>query len=53
MLDIVHKNFWRRLSGFGYDIFAREEVLAVGISLFFYGFLIEKEVKPDIQKEAS
>ena len=47
------RSFGERLSSFYYDIFAREAVLAVGVNLHSYGFLAEKQPKPNIQKEAS
>ena len=47
MLDVIHKNFEERLSGF------QRAVLAVDTGMDFYGFSIEKQPKPDIQKEAS
>ena len=47
--------FEERLSGLKHDIFTSETVLVVGIGTHthFYGFSIEKQLKPDIQKEAS
>ena len=45
--------FEERLSGLRHDIFTSETVLVVGIGTHFYGFSIEKQLKPDIQKEAS
>ena len=48
------RTFEERLSGNYHDIFAREAVLAVGgISMCSYGFSIEKQLKSDIQEEAS
>ena len=41
MLDVIHKNFEERLSGFLHDVFAREEIQAVGISSCVYGFSIK------------
>ena len=34
-------------------IYLPEAVLAVGDGTYFYGFLVEKQPKPDILKEAS
>ena len=45
MLDVIHKNFQTRLSNFYHNIFVKEAVLAVVVSLFFYDFSIEKQPK--------
>ena len=47
------RTFRERLSSFYCDIFVREVFLVVGVAPYFYGFSIEKQPKPDIQKEVS
>ena len=47
MLDVIHNSFeesWAECF-LPLDTFAREAVLAVGIGLNYYGFLIEKQPK--------
>ena len=53
MLDVIQNSFEQTLNWFECRISARETVLAVGIDLYFDGFSIEKQLKPNIQKDAS